>query len=214
MQTIHCISGLGADEKAFAGLNIPGFQQKHIPWLEPLNGESIGDYAIRMSGGVTEPAPILLGLSFGGMIAIEMSKLIPVKKVILISSIKTVDEMPRWMRIAGFCKLNKIIPIKPYRFLEPIQNRRLGLQSAEEIAMVKKYREETSLTYLGWAVNQILNWDNTWLPSKIYHIHGDKDQIFPINKIRPTHVVNGGSHFMIVNRAADVSKLLCEILVA
>ena len=35
----------------------------------------------------TSRNPILIGLSFGGMMCIEIAKLIPVEKVILISSI-------------------------------------------------------------------------------------------------------------------------------
>src|ERR1044071_3731439 len=99
-RAIYCISGLGADEKIFAKLQLEGYELKHIPWLIPERTETIDAYARRMAASIKEDDPILIGVSFGGMIAIEIARQRPVQKLILISSIKCVAELPRWMRIA------------------------------------------------------------------------------------------------------------------
>ena len=98
MKTIYCISGLGADERAFSKLHVDGYEIRCIPWLTPEPGENIDAYAARMRAGIIEEKPILCGLSFGGMMSIEISKQMPVDKLILISSIKSIKELPRWMR--------------------------------------------------------------------------------------------------------------------
>ena len=214
MKTIYCISGLGADEKAFSKLRVDGYRICCLPWLTPEPGETIKSYATRMRSEIKEENPILCGLSFGGMMSIEISKQIPVDKLILISSIKSVKELPRWMKTCGFLKLNRIFPMRSFKLMEPIQNRNLGISSKEEIELVRSYRRNAPQPYMNWAINQVLNWRNDWAPSRIYHVHGDADRLFPIAKIRATHVIKGGGHFMIMNRADEVSAALKEILVS
>ena len=87
MKTIYCISGLGADERAFSKLKVDGYALKVINWLIPEPNETIEHYASRMRAGITEENPVLMGLSFGGMMCTEIAKQIPVSKIIIISNI-------------------------------------------------------------------------------------------------------------------------------
>jgi pimeloyl-ACP methyl ester carboxylesterase len=212
MKTIYCISGLGADERAFSRLKVEGYQFTCLPWLTPLPKETIGEYATRMSKGITAENPVLMGLSFGGMMSIEISKLIKVEKVILISSIKSVKEQPRWMKLAGTLKLNKILPMRSFKLMEPIQNRFIGITEPDEIEMVKAYRKNAPQVYMDWAINEVLNWRNNWQPPAIYHVHGDADRIFPVKNLSPTYTIKGGGHFMIMNKAVEVNEALFKIL--
>lgn len=165
-----------------------------------------------MAKQIKEPHPILMGLSFGGMMCIEIAKLLDAEKVILISSIPSFKQMPLWMRAAGKMKLNKIIPVHAYtQVLEPVQNYHMGVKTKEEIEIVRHYRKNVSQVYLDWAVNAVLNWKNDWQPSKLYHIHGDADKIFPLKKVNPDYIVKGGTHFMIFNRAKEVNDCLSVI---
>lgn len=211
MKTIYCISGLGADEKAFSRLKVQGYTIKCLPWLTPLPGEEISAYAARMSKAITTEKPILMGLSFGGMMCIEISRLMPVEKLILISSVKSDKEMPGWMKLAGTFRLNRIFPMRSSRITEPIQNRFLGVTKADEIEMVRHYRKTAPPQYLDWAINQVLNWKNNWQPPVLFHIHGDADRIFPINNLSPDFVIKNGGHFMIMNKAPEVNQALSRI---
>ena len=94
LKDIYCVSGLGADERVFQKLKLEGYQPIHIRWVEPENKESITDYAKRLTEQIKSDEPILIGLSFGGIIAIEIAKQINTKKVILISSTKNQQEVP------------------------------------------------------------------------------------------------------------------------
>ena len=212
MKTIYCISGLGADERAFSRLQVAGHNVVCLPWLTPDHKETIRDYATRMAAGIREPDPVLMGLSFGGMMIIEIAKQLPVQKLVLISSIKTVKEQPSWMKTAGLLQLNKIFPMRSFRLMEPIQNRNLGISTPEEIELVRSYRRNAPQAYMDWAINQVLNWRNDWHPECTFHVHGDADKLFPIRKVSPTHIIKGGGHFMIMNRSAEVSAALTEIL--
>ena len=214
METIYCISGLGADERAFSKLKINGYALKVIQWLIPERNETIQAYAKRMRVAITEENPVLMGLSFGGMVCTEIAKQIPVHKIIIISSIKSSKELPLWMKAVAVLKLNKIVPLKSTRLTQPIQNRMLGVQSEEEKALVACFRRDVDLPYTTWAVNQAINWKNDWQHPNIFHIHGDNDHMFPIKNIKPTFIIKKAGHFMIMNRAAEVSTCINSILCA
>ena len=99
MHHVYCISGLGADERIFCRLQVPDSTFHFIRWEQPRVSESIDNYAARLCKQIQHDQPILMGVSFGGMMAIEMAKVLSVEKVVLISSIKSFTELPRWMKI-------------------------------------------------------------------------------------------------------------------
>lgn len=212
LKTVYCISGLGADEQVFCNLHLKGYKLKYIPWLVPHKKEKIKVYARRMAEYIEQESPILLGVSFGGMIGIEIAQQIKLHRLIIVSSIKSTIEMPGWMKIAGKIKLNKLLPAKTYRLTEKIDYNRLGATTKEERDMVRNYRKKADPVYLDWAIHEILNWKNGWQPDNIIHINGDKDKIFPIKNIKPTHIIKEGTHMIIYNRANEVSEFILQEL--
>jgi pimeloyl-ACP methyl ester carboxylesterase len=191
-QPIYCISGLGADERAFSRLQLPGTDLHFIKWIDPEPNESFTDYAKRMSCFITEPEPIIIGLSFGGMLAVELTKLIKVKKLILISSVKTRNEEPWWMRT----------------LLYPIENYFLGTHTKPEKKLANHFRETVNKEYLKWAIHQIVNWSNVTIPPNCLHIHGNADKLFPIRYVKADYVIDKGSHFMVFNKADEIGRII------
>jgi len=212
MRHIYCISGFAADERVFSKLNFKEFEFHFLPWLNPEKNETIEGYAKRMSEGIKHNEPVLLGLSFGGIMCIEIAKLISLSKIILISSIKTFHEMPAWMRLVGKLKLDKVVPLKTFKLIEPIENYNLGIENKEELKLVQEYRTAISRQYTNWAIHQIVNWKNVSVPQNCVHIHGGRDHIFPLRNIKADYVVADGGHFMIMNRAAEVNAIMENIL--
>ena len=208
MSHIYCISGFGADERAFSKLDFTGHTFHFIPWLDPLKNENITAYATRMAEKIHHENPVIIGLSFGGMMSIEISKIISIDKVILISSVKTCHEIPFWMRLSGKLKLDQIFPLRSFSLIEPLENYNLGIENEEELKLVREYRKNTGQQYTNWATHQIVNWKNEWKPSNLVHIHGGNDHIFPIRNIKADYVIENGGHFMIMNRAEKVNNIL------
>ena len=205
---IYCISGLGADEKIFNNLRIKGYELRYIPWIRPHKNERIEGYAKRMSEHIKEDGAVLLGVSFGGMMSIEIAKQRTLRKLIIVSSIKSARELPRWMKTAGVLKLDKLLPVRIHKYTEKIGNSRLGVSTIEEKEMVRNYRRNADLIFVDWAISQILNWKNDWQPENLVHIHGDKDKIFPVKKINPTSIIKDGTHMIIYNRAGEISEYI------
>jgi pimeloyl-ACP methyl ester carboxylesterase len=212
---IYCIPGFGADDKIFNNLRIDNAELVFINWLKPLPREPYKDYVLRMAEKIQEHDPVIIGVSFGGMVALEIAKAMPVKQVILISSIKNTDELPRKWKLIGKLRLNHIFPIKRIQANErffAVANKRLGAFTKEEQDFANNYRRIIDKDYMIWALNQILNWRNTDFPLNVIHIHGDADLIFPIKPLKPTHIIKGGTHMMIVNRAAEISAIINGVL--
>jgi len=214
MREVYFISGLGANEFAFMNLQLPGVKMIHLNWFQPLKKETIEDYAKRMSEKITTKDPIIVGLSLGGMVAVEMAKQVAIEKLILISAVKTFNEIPRWMRITGTLRLHKWVPIKSNRFTERADDRRMGIETMEDKNFVDHYRKNADPKYIEWAVDQIFNWKNTWIPENLFHIHGEKDRMFPLRNIKATHIIKEGTHIMILNKANEISACIEEILFA
>ena len=208
----YLLSGLGADGTVFQYLDFEGVEVEYMEWLPPLPRETLPAYAKRMTQKITTPHPILVGLSFGGMVAMEIAKQIPVKKVILISSAKERKELPWFYRFSAKLKLQKILPYTLIKRTNGFTYWLFGATSAHEKALLKEIFRKTPTTFLKWAINAILTWKNTEIPTHILHIHGDKDRILPYRNVKNTHCIIGGGHSMIINRAHEITPIINKFL--
>ena len=211
-QRIYCISGLGADEKVFSQLTLPGCELVVLPWLMPQQNESIQQYARRMAVSIREERPVLLGVSYGGMVAIEISKLLTVQKLILVSSVTTKHALPWWMRATGKLGLHKLLQPRPHPLFYPIENYFLGTVSKTEKRMANQFRKKVDGSFVQWAINEIVTWKNVTKPSNYLQIHGTNDKLFPVSKSEAAYIVKGGGHFMVYNRAAEISAIILNEL--
>lgn len=219
LKQIYCLCGLGSDERIFSKLTWnKNWDIHYLHWLQPQQHEPLSDYARRMSSSIKENNATLIGVSFGGMVCIEIAKLIPVEKVILISSAQSYHELPRWMRISGKLKLDTLIPgrglqrMRPVKLFSPIENYFLGAVADDEKQLANEYRQKVDPGYLKWSIHQILNWKNDWAPPLMYHLHGDKDKILPVQNVKATHIIKGGRHFMVYTNPQKISAVLEEII--
>lgn len=120
--------------------------------------------------------------------------------------------MPYWMRLAGKLRLNRILPMRSFKLIEPWENYNLGVESASEKKLVSTYRQNIDQQYSDWAINTILNWKNEWRPERLFHIHGDKDRIFPVKNVKPDVIIPNAGHLMVMNRSAPVNEAINKIL--
>ena len=211
---IYQISGLGANEKAFKYLKIhPDFELVYLPWIQPEIGETLEHYAERMSESIdTNEEFNLMGLSFGGIIAQEMNRFLEPKLNILISTVKSRKELPRFMRFSSHSNLHKLIPPKfissdngiSYALFRKVYNGKLP-----DLTEIFEFRDPY---YLKWSMDRIVNWQNNVEMKNFIHIHGNKDLVFPVSKIQDAQIVDGGTHVMVMQKARKVSELINQAL--
>jgi pimeloyl-ACP methyl ester carboxylesterase len=211
LQHIYFISGLGADKKVFSKLRFdPSIHLHHIQWIEPLYNETLRTYCIRLSEQVKETEnSIIIGLSFGGMVAQELSKIIPFQKVILISSIKSHTEIPYYFRWFAKIGLHHLIPYSLSRFGLPVINWFFSATGVEEKELLKVYLNRTSVRYLKWAINTVLTYtDFENKNTSIYHVHGQSDRLLPFKYIKNAIAIHHAGHLAVYTQYQEVNAVI------
>lgn len=202
----YILSGLGADERVFADVELPA-NHTHLHWIENKPNESLQSYAARLAKGIKHEKPVLIGLSFGGIVAQEIAALIKVEKLILISTVKSRSELPWYFRVIAQFKLLKLIPdillTKPNAFVAYA----FSLNRKEDKILLNSCFEIMSQHHLIWAVTQILGWRGVKYNSPSFSITCSNDLIFTSNRKLGNMVVSGG-HFAIYTNAKGMQVAL------
>jgi len=212
---IYFVPGLSASSKIFEYLNLPSnkYTCHYIEWLNPLNAdESIKNYASRLCKSITEPNPVLVGVSFGGIMVQEMARIVNAKKTIIISSVKSELEFPKKFTIAKITQIYKIFPTKYLKQIELFVKDNFGDKTKKRVELYQKYQTAVDPNYLDWAFYTILHWKKTYKSENLYHIHGDSDNIFPPKYINNFIPIKDGTHIMILAKAKEISEVLQEII--
>lgn len=205
---IYGISGLGADERVFKYLNL---KHEIIPliWIKHDKNESLESYASRLASKInTNEAFGILGVSFGGLVAVEISKILNPKVTILISSVATKNELSLLLKGVGKMNIIKYLPSKIFNPPKKIAHFLFGTDNKE---LLNKILDDSDLDFSKWAVNELLNWKNTTTLSSIIKISGTNDKLLPPTKAdNNTILIEKGEHFMIVDKAKEISEVINE----
>ncbi len=212
---IYCMPGLGANPAIFENISLPEdrFELHFLEWKIPLSiEETLEEYAIRMSKDIIHKSPVLLGVSFGGILMQEVSKIIPFKKIILISTIKSHHEFPNRLKLIQRTKAYRFFPTKIVENLDHYTKYFLGDFLKKRAELYKMYLSVKDALYMKWAIFNVLHWKQDTLPLNTLHIHGNKDHVFPSKNINNFVVVDEGTHVMILLKAKKISEIIIKYL--
>ena len=212
---IYFVPGLAASPKIFEYLQFPveQFELHFLEWLLPLSeNERIEDYAKRMADFVTEPNPVLIGVSFGGIMVQEMSKHLEIKKIILISSVKSRDELPKRLIAIQLSRVYKLFPAKVISNIEEFSIYVFGDFAKKRVKLYKEYLSVRNEQYIAWSIYNVLHWNQISPMENILHIHGNDDHVFPIKHIKNCVTIDKGTHVMILNKAKSINKIIIDSL--
>jgi pimeloyl-ACP methyl ester carboxylesterase len=207
---VYFISGLGADERVFQRLELPQhWNIIHVKWIEPKRREPLHNYVARLAEGIDQSKPFcLVGLSFGGMVAGMMSNILRPECVVILSSIHSKAGLPLTYRMLGLTGLHRLVPAGWLNKVYPFTYWYFGTKTKESKALLKVIIHDTPARFLQWAINEIMHWKEMERPPGLYHIHGSQDRIFPIERVDADLSIEGGGHFMVLDRAKEVSAAI------
>jgi len=213
MSKVFLIAGLGADTRAYDKIKIDAGEVVRVDWIEPDRTDTLKSYAQKLihQYDIT-PNSFVVGNSLGGMIAVEIAKEIPLKRTILISSIKTIDEAPWYFKLFKTLPVYKLIPGKIFTSMGFMIRFVFGKMSKADTWLFNDMLKSSSPKFVKWAMGAALHWDNKIIPQNVYTITGDKDDVFNYKRIKNAVIVKGGTHIMIFDKADEVNKLLKEIM--
>ncbi|WP_139958048.1 alpha/beta hydrolase family protein [Flavicella sediminum] len=212
---LYFVPGTAASPKIFERLQLPEdqFELHFLEWFLPESKkETIESYAKRMCQLVKHEKPVLIGVSFGGILVQEMSKIIPCEKVVLISSVKNKDELSSRLKIVKFLKAYKLFPSSHISNIETILVKLFGAKAKKRIKMYQMYLSVREPLFLNWALKQAVIWPQKETLKGMLHIHGTTDPIFPIKYIKNCIRIKNGSHIMIITKAKEISSILVKKL--
>jgi esterase/lipase len=202
---IYGISGLGADKRVFDFLNLD-YPLIPLEWIEPIENESLKDYSERLSKVIdTKSDFAIMGVSFGGLVAVEISKVLKPRLTILISSAETRNELRIIYRIVGKTGFLNKLPKKMFDLPRILARFVFGTQNKK---LLNSILDDTELTFAKWAINELVSWDNLDKIENVVRIHGTKDKLIPWSGLEKVELIENGEHFMIVDRAEEISELI------
>ncbi len=212
--TVYLFPGQGSDQRLFDSLSFDtSYRVRHITYITPEKGTSLKQYAKLLSNQIdTTQKYILIGVSLGGMICIELSEILNAQKVIILSSAKNRNELPLRYKFQKSIPIYKLLPAKFLLFgakllqpiVEPDRNKNKATFKSMLSAKDPKYIKRT--------IEMIIKWDRKINTKKIIHIHGDNDHTLPIRNVNCDYTVNHGSHMMTLTRFEEINKILKQEL--
>ena len=180
--------------------------------MDPKKDESLQSYVSRLSKKVTHEQPVLIGVSFGGIIVQEMSKIISAKKVIIISSVKSFKEFPIHFTLGRKSKAYKYFPTQWVDKTEDFISFVFGPSMKKRMKLHKYYLSVRDKKYLDWALHHFFQWDREEADPDVVHIHGSIDALIPVFTIKNYISVPSGTHALILQKAPWLNKNLPEII--
>lgn len=211
---VYFMPGLAASPAIFEKIKLSDdtFETIYLEWEIPFEGESLRDYAIRISKKIKHLNPVLIGVSFGGILVQEISKIMAVRKTIIISSAKSNAEFPQRFKLAKKTGAYKLLPLKLLLKVENLAKYSFGPKITERLKLYEKYLSVRDLKYLEWAIEQVMLWDRSEPDERVIHIHGEDDDVFPAKNIKNFIPVKGGTHIMIINKFKWLNENLPKII--
>jgi len=211
---IYFVPGLAAGKEIFRNITLDEkcFEIHIIEWIIPNKKESLAEYAKRMAKKISEENIVLIGVSFGGVVAQEMQQFLKVKKLIIISSVKTKYELPKRLKFVAKTKLYKVMPTGLLLSADDLTKYAIGPRSRKRLKIYQEYLHVRDKNYLDWAIKNMVCWNRSEALPEIQHIHGNADNVFPIKNIENCLVVEGGTHIMLLNKGSVISEKIETLL--
>lgn len=210
---IYFISGLGVDHRLFMNLELPGYEVHYVNWIVPGRNESVKDFSLRLAEQIDTSQPfVLCGVSFGGMCATEIAKVLRPHKLILISSAKKGSELPLMVRMFRYFPLQKVISSdRFYIRLALLLWRLFGFKGSEQYKLFRDMMQSMPPGYFAAACDCVVNWKNREHVHAL-HIHGNYDLVLPSWNIKNAVRIKSGSHVMVLNNAKEISSIIMNEL--
>lgn len=213
---VYLMPGMAASPLIFEHIKLPEdtFKIHCLEWVIPSDNELLSDYAKRMVEKIEYENVVLLGVSFGGVLVQEMSKYISVRKLIIVSSVKSKYEIPMHMQIVNSTKAYKLVPtqLASKIDIETLEKYAFGEKFTKRLKLYKRYLSVNDHQYLSWAIKNMVGWSQEKPSEGVVHIHGDEDPVFPIKSIKDCIIIPKGTHIMIINKYKWFNEHLSEII--
>ena len=203
---LYLLPGMTAEYPIFSRLQPLLKNVTIVSFLDPEPSELLPHYAARMAEQFT-PHCFIGGVSFGGIVALEISRILQPRGCILISSIRDPHQLPPWFRawqILGGRNGGRLL--KLMGDLAAVVPRPLRTSSIARIAKLSG----AGGAWHRWASSAVLDWHPTpgTITCPLVQIHGNADTTFPVRWVTPDVVIPGGQHALPMSHPRETADAI------
>jgi pimeloyl-ACP methyl ester carboxylesterase/N-acetylglutamate synthase-like GNAT family acetyltransferase len=200
---------LDPQRAAFPSLEVP-------EWLEPQRGESLPSYGSRMARAL-EPVEgdlVLGGISFGGMVALEMARHLRARVVTLIASCRSASALT--VPAHALARVMSRMPNAAFTPPPPLSTFAawaLGARTPPQRALVHELIRTARPGFAKWGLHAIVAWHPKADPAcAVRAIHGADDRLIRARRVRAEREVPDAGHLVNVTHAEEVNAFLRAVL--
>ncbi len=202
---IYLLPGMTADFPLYNRLLPLLPNAKVVEFIAPIPGEALSDYAARMAPLFVAPC-FIGGVSFGSILALEISRLVQPAGCILISGIQKPSELPPWLRawrlIGGRYSAHVLKLVGDSARMVP-----RAFRTAATLRLTKLGGTEGS--WHRWATSAVLDWTPRQpVLFPLLQIHGTADTTFPVRYTHPDVVIAGGGHTLPASHPVETAHAI------
>ena len=211
MINYYLIPGMGADKRLFQHFNLTNGKVHHLDWIPHGSSKNLAEYATLMAERITTEKNIIVGSSMGGMVTVEIAKLIQPKGAVLVSAPSGRHEFPQVLKNLNALRLHRALTPKQVLRISTLADLFMGFKTDEQRAMFYDMLRGNGEDFLHFAISAVLEWKNTTPPTVPFiQILGTHDRLFKQHKIPNAVMLEGSGHFTAFERGKEVSEIIVK----
>ena len=103
----------------------------------------------------------------------------------------------------------ELIPSSLFRLPTFLTTWLFGTKSKKLLQQILK---DADLTIYKWSVNSLVSWENEIRLNNCFKLEGENDKLIPPTGDKRSVVVENGQHFMVFDKAEEVTVLLNDVI--
>lgn len=208
---VFLITGFALDKRAFDLMGLPPEEYRTLDLIPVNAGETLREYAARMAKEIgLAPGDIIGGVSLGGMIALEMAKLVDVRGVLIIASSTHPRQIRKRFRMwAPLASRMPKAAIRRVFTLVPVVLAWQRMLNPPAQALLADIMGRFPVEMLKAFPMMILRWPGCEPPQRFRHIHSTGDWLIrPAGNPANLTLVPGKNHLITVSHPQAVREWL------
>lgn len=211
---IVLFSGMGGDKRMFGPTRLPGFDLVTPDHLDSEEGESLADFAERTADHHDLSADdVVGGVSFGGMLASQISARRKLAGAILLASCHQTRRLPAGYRVVE--RFSRVIPdaLLGLRSWPPLVRGRFSPIDEKNAEIMIEMARGYSPLMLRRFGRMIVEWPGVETFScPMLAVHGDGDRILPPSCIDAHLVLPAAGHAFTLTHPEPINAAILEFV--
>ena len=205
----YLLPGMGADHRLYGALQLKYGTMHPLDWMPHERSNTLQEYAEIIVKRIITPNNIIIGSSMGGMVAVELSRIVKPVATVLISAPTGRHEFPAVLK--AFDKLGIHRRLKPSQLMQlnRIASTFMGFTSKEHEQLFYQMLRGNGEDFLHFSVKAVLGWNNTQPPEGPFiQIIGSRDRLFRKTVAHTPYMIQNSGHFLAYENPQAIASVI------